>query len=153
MKQQGFPDSSVCKELACNERDPGSIPGLGRSPAPPRRYRLPTPVFLGFPCGSAGKESACNVGDLSPIPGLGRSPGEGKGYPLKEDTRILGRIESNTTEQLSLNMCKVNKLWYIHSKEYYLIKKGRYSWCIQRPIWTFRELCWVKNADPQNCKL
>ena len=28
---QGFPDSSVCKESACNAGDPGSIPGLGRS--------------------------------------------------------------------------------------------------------------------------
>ena len=28
---RGFPDSSVGKESACNARDPGSIPGLGRS--------------------------------------------------------------------------------------------------------------------------
>ena len=63
-----------------------------------------------FPCGSADKESPCDVGDLGPIPGLGRSPGEGKGYPLKENTRILGRIESNTTERLSLNMCKVKQI-------------------------------------------
>ena len=27
----GFPDSSVGKKSACNARDPGSIPGLGRS--------------------------------------------------------------------------------------------------------------------------
>ena len=27
----GFPDSSVGKESACNEGDPGSIPGLGGS--------------------------------------------------------------------------------------------------------------------------
>ena len=27
-----FPDSSVGKESACNAGDPGSIPGLGRSP-------------------------------------------------------------------------------------------------------------------------
>ena len=27
----GFPDSSVGKESACNARDSGSIPGLGRS--------------------------------------------------------------------------------------------------------------------------
>ena len=74
----GFPDSSVGKDSACNARDPGSIPGLGRSAL--RRVRLPTPVFLGFPCGSAGRESACNVGDLALIPGLGRSPGEGKSY-------------------------------------------------------------------------
>ena len=29
---QGFPDSSVGKESACNAGDLGSIPGLGRSP-------------------------------------------------------------------------------------------------------------------------
>ena len=29
---QGFPGSSVGKESACNAGDPGSIPGLGRSP-------------------------------------------------------------------------------------------------------------------------
>ena len=28
---QGFPDSSVGKESACNVEDPGSIPGWGRS--------------------------------------------------------------------------------------------------------------------------
>ena len=27
----GFPGSSVGKESTCNEGDPGSIPGLGRS--------------------------------------------------------------------------------------------------------------------------
>ena len=48
-----------------------------------RRFRLPTPVFLGFPCGSAGKESACNAGNLGSVPELGRYPGEGKGYPLQ----------------------------------------------------------------------
>ena len=29
---RGFPCSSVSKEPACNAGDPGSIPGLGRSP-------------------------------------------------------------------------------------------------------------------------
>ena len=28
----GFPHSSVSKVFACNDGDPGSIPGLGRSP-------------------------------------------------------------------------------------------------------------------------
>ena len=31
-KQKGFPYSSVSKESACSSGDPGSIPGLGRSP-------------------------------------------------------------------------------------------------------------------------
>ena len=35
----GFPDSSVGKESACNARDPGSIPGLGR----------PTAEWIGYP--------------------------------------------------------------------------------------------------------
>ena len=75
-RQEGFPDSSVGKESACNAGDPGWISGLGRFPW--RRDRLPTPVFLGVPCGSAGKESAHNAGDLGLIPGLGRSPKRGK---------------------------------------------------------------------------
>ena len=32
MQRVGFRYSSVGKESACNARDPGSIPGLGRSP-------------------------------------------------------------------------------------------------------------------------
>ena len=77
---RGFPDSSAGKEFACNAGDPGSIPGLGRSPREGIGY---PPVFLRFPCGSAGKESICHMGDLGSIPGLGRSPGEGKGYPFQ----------------------------------------------------------------------
>ena len=77
----GFLGSSAGKESACNEGDPGSIPGSGRSAW--RRDRLPRLAFLGFPCGSAGKESTCKPGDLDLIPGLGRSPGEGKGYPFQ----------------------------------------------------------------------
>ena len=42
----GFPDSSVGKESACNARDPGLIPGLGRSPG--EGEKLPTPVFHGL---------------------------------------------------------------------------------------------------------
>ena len=40
----GFPDSSVVKESACNEGDPGLIPRSGISPG--EKNRLPTPVFL-----------------------------------------------------------------------------------------------------------
>ena len=36
----GFPDSSVGKESACNGRDPGLIPGLGRSPGEGIGYPL-----------------------------------------------------------------------------------------------------------------
>ena len=36
----GFPDSSVGKESGCNAGDPGSIPGLGRSPGEGKGYPL-----------------------------------------------------------------------------------------------------------------
>ena len=35
-----FPDSSIGKESACNAGDPGSIPGLGRSPGEGKGYPL-----------------------------------------------------------------------------------------------------------------
>ena len=59
-----FPGSSAGKESACNARDPGLIPRLGRSAG----EGTPTLVFLGFPGGSTGKESTCNEGDLGSIP-------------------------------------------------------------------------------------
>ena len=74
-----FPGSSAGKESACNARDPGLIPRLGRSAG----EGTPTLVFLGFPGGSTGKESTCNEGDLGSVPGLGSSPGEGKAYPFQ----------------------------------------------------------------------
>ena len=37
---QGFADSSVGKEAACNEGDPGSIPGSGVSPGEGIGYPL-----------------------------------------------------------------------------------------------------------------
>ena len=36
----GFPHSSVGKESACNARDPGSIPRLGRSSGEGKGYPL-----------------------------------------------------------------------------------------------------------------
>ena len=36
--KQGFPDSSVGKESACNTGDPSSIPGLGRSTGEGKGY-------------------------------------------------------------------------------------------------------------------
>ena len=40
MKQMGFPGSSAGKESGCNAGDPGSIPGLGRSPGEGIGYPL-----------------------------------------------------------------------------------------------------------------
>ena len=77
----GFSGSSAGKESTCNAGDPGSIPGLGRSPG--EGIRLPTPVFLGFPHVSDGKEYTCNVGDLGSISEMERSPGRGHGNPLQ----------------------------------------------------------------------
>ena len=37
---QGFPDSSVGKEFACNSADLGSTPRLGRSPGEGKGYPL-----------------------------------------------------------------------------------------------------------------
>ena len=71
----GFLSSSDDKESAYNTGDPGSIPGLGRSPG----------EGIGYPLQYywASKESACNEGDLGSIHGLGRSPGGGDGNPLQ----------------------------------------------------------------------
>ena len=43
----GFPDDSVVKESACHAGDPGSIPGLGRSPG--RKWQ-PTLIFVPGEC-------------------------------------------------------------------------------------------------------
>ena len=37
---RGFPDDSDGKKSACNAEDPGSFPGLGRSPGEQNGYRL-----------------------------------------------------------------------------------------------------------------
>ena len=78
----GFPGKSASKESDCNEGDPSSIPGLGRSPGEGIGYSW-APVFMDFPGGADGKESTCNAGNLGLIPGLGRSPGGGHGNPLQ----------------------------------------------------------------------
>ena len=43
MTQYGLPDSSVGKESACNEGDPGWIPQLGRAPGEGLGYPLQYP--------------------------------------------------------------------------------------------------------------
>ena len=44
LELMGFPGGSEGKASACNAGDPGSIPGLGRSPG--EGHGNPTPVFL-----------------------------------------------------------------------------------------------------------
>ena len=56
----GFPGGSGGKESACNEGDPGSIPGLGRSPG---EGNGPIPLFL--PEESHGQRSLVSMGSQS----------------------------------------------------------------------------------------
>ena len=76
-----FPGGSDGKASAYNAGDPGSIPGLGRSPG--ERNGNPLQYSLIFPGGSEVKASTWNVGDPGSIPGLGRFSGEGNGNPLQ----------------------------------------------------------------------
>ena len=49
-----FPGSSVSKESACHAGDPGSIPGLGRSPGEGNGYPLQYSGLenpMDYPCG------------------------------------------------------------------------------------------------------
>ena len=52
---EGFPGSSAGKASACNARDPGLIPGLGRFTREGKSY----PLWYSWDslCGSAGEES------------------------------------------------------------------------------------------------
>ena len=68
----GFPGVSDGKESACNEGDPGSIPGLGRFPW--RRKWQSCPVFL---------------------------PGESHGQRNLAGYSLQGHRESDRTEQLT----------------------------------------------------
>ena len=110
--QWSFPGKSAGKESTCNAGDPGSIPGLGRSPREGICY--PLQYSWAFPGGSDGKEFSCNVGDLGSIPGLGRFPwrreglptpvflpGESHGQRSLAGYRLCSCKESDTTEQLS----------------------------------------------------
>ena len=76
----GFPGSSAGKESACNAGDPGSVPGLGRSPGEGMDTHS---SILGLPWWLRWERIACNSGDLGSIPGSGRSPGGGHGNPLQ----------------------------------------------------------------------
>ena len=71
----GFSGSSAGKEYICNAGDPGSIPGLGRSPGEGIGY--PVQYSWASLVTQVGKEPACDVEYLGSVPGLGRSPGGG----------------------------------------------------------------------------
>ena len=76
---EGFPDSSLGKESACNIGDPSLILGSGRSPGEEIVY----PFQYSWVSLVAQLVKNCNVGDLGSIPRLGKPPGEGNGYPLQ----------------------------------------------------------------------
>ena len=70
----GFPSGLDGKESACNAGDPGSIPGLGRSPGEGNGYPL---------------QYSC----------LGNSTDRGAWWPT-----VHGLADLDTTEQLSLRL-------------------------------------------------
>ena len=119
----GFPGSSAGKETACNTRDPGSIPGSGRSAGEGIGYPLQ------YSWASLGAQLVENPPAMRETwvqsPGLGRSPGEGKSYPIPVFQpgefhglyRPWGCKEADTTEQLSLS---TNSIYIIGNKLYIL---------------------------------
>ena len=74
--KQGFPDSSVCKESTCSARDPGLIPGLGRSTGGGIGY--PLQYFWAFLVAQPVKTPAMRETWVQSL-GWEVSPGEGKG--------------------------------------------------------------------------
>ena len=106
-----FPGSSAGKESTCNAGDPGSIPGLGRSPGEGIGYPLQcswAPLLA-----QMVKNLPAMRGDLDLIPGLGRFPGGGHSNPLRYSCLenphgqrslagySLGHKESDRTEQVA----------------------------------------------------
>ena len=69
MYKEGFPGGSDGKASACNAGNPGSSPGLGRSPEEGN----------GNPC---IQNLPANAGEVGSISELERSPGEENGNPL-----------------------------------------------------------------------
>ena len=79
-RSQFFPGGSVGKQSACIEGDPGSIPGLRRSPGEGMGYPLQYSwASLG---GSDGKEPACQCGRPGFNPWLGTIPWRREWLPI-----------------------------------------------------------------------
>ena len=106
--EEGFPDSSVGKESACNAEDTSLIPGLGRSAGEEIGYPLQ------YSWASLVAQLVKNLHAVweTWVWSLGweDSPGEGKGYPLQysgleKSMNCMyspwGHKESDTTERLS----------------------------------------------------
>ena len=101
----GLPDSSVGKESACNTGDPGSIPGLGRSPGEgigyPFQYSWASLV-------AQLVKNVCNAGDLgSSLWGtLGMVGRPWSSSRLSCGERLLLRCDGNTGNSLPTIQCK-----------------------------------------------
>ena len=108
---EGFPDSLVGKEFACNAADPSSIPGSGRSVGEGIGYPLQY-SWASLVAQSVKNPPAIQV-DLGSITGLGRSSGEGNGYPLQYsclensmDSIVHGVAKSQTRlNDFHFNVC------------------------------------------------
>ena len=62
-QQWGFPRKPVGKESACSAGDPGSIPGLGRSPGEGNGYPLQYSCLENSKDRGAWKATACGVAE------------------------------------------------------------------------------------------
>ena len=96
----GFPHSSVSKESACNAGDPGSIPGLGRSPGEGIGYPLQyfwAPLVVQLVKNLPAMQETGFDPWVGKIPWRRERPGEVHGLCSPRD-----RKESDTTERLSL---------------------------------------------------
>ena len=99
----GFPDSSVGKESACNARDPGSIPGLGRSPGEGIGYPLQ------YSWASLLAQLVKNLPTMREtwVQSLGWEDPLEKGKVIHSSIlacRILGHKDLDKTERLSLSL-------------------------------------------------
>ena len=98
ISKTGFPGISTGKESACNEGDPGSIHGLGRSAG--ERIGYPLQYSWASLVAQPVKSPLAMWEIWVLIPGLGRYPGEGKGYPLQcsalENSMDFGITKSQT---------------------------------------------------------
>ena len=104
----GFPGSSADKESASNAGDPGSIPGLGRSPGEGNSY------LLQYSWTSLVAQIVKNLPAMQETwnqsLGWEDPPGDGKSYTLQysclensiDRGALLARVRHN--EQLSLNI-------------------------------------------------
>ena len=124
----GFTGSSAGKESTCNARDPGLIPGSGRSPGEGIGYPL---QYSWASLVAQMVKNPCNAQDLGLILGLGRCPRAGHGNPLQysclenpHGQRSLvgysawGHRESDTTEQLNIQQIAITDFTQLTFMEY-----------------------------------